>query len=63
MNEFFPSIGEDKAMVTQKAKARERVVEGMKLAAGSQGGKFVKQYQEDTSGIPASANDPLGLRK
>jgi hypothetical protein len=63
MNEFFPSIGEDKAMVTQKAKARERVVQGMKLVAGPQGGKFIKQYEEDTSGIPASANDPLGLRK
>jgi hypothetical protein len=62
MNEFFPSIGEDKAMVTQKAKARERVVEGMKLAAGSQGSKFVKQYQEETGGFAPSTNDPLGLR-
>lgn len=64
MNEFFPSVGEDKAVITQKAKARERVVEGMKLGAGSQGGKFIKQYQEEDSGTSASsANDPLGLRK
>jgi hypothetical protein len=64
MNEFFPSIGEDKSMIQQKAKARERVVEGMRLAAGSQGAKFIKQYQgEDTGGVAPSANDPLGLRK
>jgi hypothetical protein len=64
MNEFFPSVGEDKAVTTQKAKARERVVEGMKLGAGSQGAKFIKQYQgEDTGGVAPSANDPLGLRK
>ena len=64
MNEFFPSIGEDKSMIQQKAKARERVVEGMRLAAGSQGSKFIKQYQGEDSGTSAtSANDPLGLRK
>jgi hypothetical protein len=64
MNEFFPSIGEDKSMIQQKAKARERVVEGMRLAAGSQGSKFIQQYQgEPGGGVAPSANDPLGLRK
>lgn len=64
MNEYFPSIGEDKSMIQQKAKARERVVEGMKLAAGTQGSKFIQQYQGEPGGAAApSANDPLGLRK
>ena len=64
MNEYFPSIGEDKSMIQQKAKARERVVEGMKLAAGTQGSKFIQQYQGEPGGAVApSANDPLGLRK
>jgi hypothetical protein len=62
--EYFPSIGEDKSVVKQKAESRKRAIAGMKMGAGREGAKFIEQYESPsagTSGSGASASDPLGL--
>jgi|LauGreDrversion2_5_1035112.scaffolds.fasta_scaffold00544_5 hypothetical protein len=62
--EYFPSVGEDKAVVKQKAESRKRAIAGMKMGAGREGAKFIEQYESPsggTSGSGASASDPLGL--
>ena len=62
--EYFPSVGEDKAVVKQKAESRKRAIAGMKMGAGREGAKFIEQYESpsgSTLGSGASASDPLGL--
>ena len=54
IKEYFPLIGEDKAVVKQKAEARQRAIEGMKISTNKQGQGYIDQFG-------ASANDPLGL--
>jgi hypothetical protein len=55
IKEYFPLVGEDKTVVKQKAQARQRAIEGMKISTNKQGQSYI-----DKSG--ASADDPLGLR-
>ena len=55
IKEYFPLVGEDKTVVKQKAQARQRAIEGMKISTNKQGQSYI-----DKSG--ANANDPLGLR-
>ena len=60
--EYFPSVGEDKAVVKQKAESRKRAIAGMKMGAGREGAKFIEQYESPSSGTSGtSASDPLGL--
>jgi len=60
--EYFPSVGEDKAVVKQKAESRKRAIAGMKMSAGREGAKFIEQYESPSAGTSgASASDPLGL--
>jgi len=62
--EYFPSIGEDKSVVKQKAESRKRAIAGMKMGAGREGAKFIEQYESPSGGTSssgASASDPLGL--
>jgi hypothetical protein len=54
IKEYFPLVGEDKTVVQQKAKARQRAIEGMKISTSKQGQNYI-----DKSG--ANANDPLEL--
>jgi len=54
IKEYFPLVGEDKTVVQQKAKARQRAIEGMKISTSKQGQSYI-----DKSG--ANANDPLEL--
>ena len=56
IKEYFPLVGEDKTVVKQKAEARQRAIEGMKISTNKQGQNYI-----DKSG--ANADDPLGLRK
>jgi hypothetical protein len=53
--EYFPSVGEDKAVVKQKAESRKRAIAGMKMGAGREGAKFIEQY-ESPSGGASGAN-------
>lgn len=61
--EYFPSIGEDKSVVKQKAESRKRAIAGMKMGAGREGAKFIEQYESPFGGTSGatSASDPLGL--
>jgi hypothetical protein len=60
--EYFPSIGEDKSVVKQKAESRKRAIAGMKMGAGREGAKFIEQYESPSAGTSGtSASDPLGL--
>jgi len=43
--EYFPSVGEDEAVVKQKAESRKRAIAGMKMSAGREGAKFIEQYE------------------
>jgi hypothetical protein len=54
IKEFFPLIGEDQSVVRQKAEARKRAIEGMKISTTKQG----QSYIEKSGG---NENDPLGL--
>ena len=65
IQEFFPLQGEGKKIIEQKAAARERAVEGMKLSTNREGKKYIQGY--GGSGAPTAASggndkDPLGLR-
>jgi hypothetical protein len=60
--EYFPSVGEDKSIVKQKAESRKRAIAGMKISAGSEGKKFIEGYEAPSSGSAGTvASDPLGL--
>jgi len=60
--EYFPSVGEDKSVVKQKAESRKRAIAGMKISAGSEGKKFIEGYEAPSSGAAGTvASDPLGL--
>jgi len=54
IKEYFPLVGEDKAVVKQKAQARQRAIEGMKISTTKQGQSYINK-----SG--ANENDPLDL--
>jgi hypothetical protein len=57
IKEYFPLIGESDAVVKQKAEARERAIEGLKIATGPQGKTYIDKY-----GASKNTSDPLGLR-
>jgi hypothetical protein len=60
--EYFPSVGEDKSVVKQKAESRKRAIAGMKISAGNEGKKFIEGYESPSGGASgAVASDPLGL--
>jgi hypothetical protein len=60
--EYFPSVGEDKSVVKQKAESRKRAIAGMKMGAGREGAKFIEGYEAPSAGkAGSSASDPLGL--
>lgn len=69
IKEFFPLIGEGEKVIAQKAAARERAIEGMKMSTSKEGKKYIETYggggapvAAGNGGISgASANNPLGL--
>jgi hypothetical protein len=61
IKEYFPLIGEGAAVIKQKAEARDRAIEGLRLSTGAQGKAYIDKYGGSSAG--GAANDPLGLRK
>ena len=69
IKEFFPLIGEGDKVIAQKAAARERAVEGMKISTTKEGRKYIEGYggggastATGGGGIPnATPTNPLGL--
>jgi len=70
IKEFFPLIGEGEKVIAQKAAARERAVEGMKISTNKEGKKYIEGYAGGGApaaagrggGIPnATPTNPLGL--
>ena len=70
IKEFFPLIGEGEKVIAQKAAARERAVEGMKISTNREGKKYIEGYEGGGApaaagrggGIPnATPTNPLGL--
>jgi hypothetical protein len=69
IKEFFPLIGEGDKVIAQKAAARERAIEGMKISTGREGRKYIEGYAGGGApaaagggGIPnATPTNPLGL--
>ena len=69
IKEFFPLIGEGDKVIAQKAAARERAVEGMKISTTKEGRKYIEGYASGGApaaagggGIPnATPTNPLGL--
>jgi hypothetical protein len=69
IKEFFPLIGEGDKVIAQKAAARERAIEGMKISTGKEGRKYIESYggggapaAAGGGGIPnATPTNPLGL--
>jgi hypothetical protein len=70
IKEFFPLIGEGEKVIAQKAAARERAVEGMKISTNREGKKYIEGYGGGgapaaagrSGGIPnATPTNPLGL--
>jgi hypothetical protein len=63
IKEFFPLAGEGDKVIAQKAAARDRALEGMKISTNKEGRKFIESFSGGGGGgVPgASANDPLGL--
>jgi len=61
IKEYFPLIGEGEAVIKQKAEARDRAIEGLRLSTGAQGKAYIDKY--GGSSASGTANDPFGLRK
>ena len=69
IKEFFPLVGEGEKVIAQKAAARERAIEGMKISTGKEGRKYIEGYAGGGTpaaagggGIPnATPTNPLGL--
>ena len=67
IKEFFPLVGEGEKVIAQKAAARERAIEGMKISTGKEGRKYIEGYggggaPAGGGGIPnATPTNPLGL--
>ena len=67
IKEFFPLVGEGEKVIAQKAAARERAIEGMKISTGKEGRKYIEGYGGGSApagggGIPnATPTNPLGL--
>jgi hypothetical protein len=69
IKEFFPLVGEGEKVIAQKAAARERAVEGMKISTTKEGRKYIEGYggggapaAAGGGGIPnATPTNPLGL--
>jgi hypothetical protein len=69
IKEFFPLIGEGDKVIAQKAAARDRAIEGMKISTGKEGRKYIESYggggaptATGGGGIPnATPTNPLGL--
>lgn len=69
IKEFFPLIGEGEKVIAQKAAARERAIEGMKMSTSKEGKKYIETYggggapaAAGGGGIPnATPTNPLGL--
>ena len=69
IKEFFPLVGEGKEVIAQKAAARERAIEGMKMSTSKEGKKYIENYggggapaAAGGGGIPnATPTNPLGL--
>jgi hypothetical protein len=69
IKEFFPLVGEGDKVIAQKAAARERAIEGMKISTTKEGRKYIEGY--GGGGAPAAAGgggisnatptNPLGL--
>jgi hypothetical protein len=68
IKEFFPLVGEGEKIIAQKAAARDRAIEGMKISTNKEGRKYIENYGGGSApaaaggGIPnATATNPLGL--
>ena len=59
IKEFFPLIGEGKDVIAQKAAARERAIEGMKMSTSKEGKKYIENY--GAGGTPAAAGGGVDL--
>ena len=63
IKEYFPLQGEGDSVIKQKAAARDRALEGMKISTSKEGKKYIENYGGGSgSGIPnATPTNPLGL--
>lgn len=60
IKEFFPLIGEGKEVIAQKAAARDRAIEGMKMSTSKEGKKYIENYGSGGS-TPAAAGGGVDL--
>lgn len=62
IKEYFPLQGEGDAIIKQKAAARKRAVEGMKISTNAEGKRYIDTFGGGAGGITgATPSDPLGL--
>lgn len=69
IKEFFPLVGEGEKIIAQKAAARDRAIEGMKISTNKEGRKYIENYgggsaPADSGGggiTNATPTNPLGL--
>jgi hypothetical protein len=70
IKEYFPLQGEGNSVIAQKAAARDRALEGMKISTSKEGKKYIENYggaggmpsASGGGGIPnATPTNPLGL--
>jgi hypothetical protein len=67
IKEFFPLVGEGEKVIAQKAAARDRAIEGMKISTNKEGRKYIENLGGGNApagggGITnATSTNPLGL--
>jgi len=61
IKEFFPLIGEGKEVIAQKAAARDRAIEGMKMSTSKEGKKYIENYGSGGSTPTAAGGGGVDL--
>lgn len=63
IKEYFPLIGDTEKVIRQKAAARKRAIEGLKISTTKEGKKYIESYENgDDEVSDGTKPDPLGIR-
>jgi len=60
IQEYFPVIGDSKQVIAQKAAARKRAIDGMKISTNAEGKKYIDSFKGgDTPAAGVDTSNPL----
>ena len=62
IQEYFPVIGDSDKVIAQKAAARKRAIDGMRISTNAEGKKYIDSFKDgENAPVGSNPNDPLNL--